>query len=171
MFPDELIGKLFNVYRGSPPIFSSFWFFEDDGVVLDLGGDPAYCHQITDQFYVLSYGENKFECLTIDFTPGENKFTIGDRGIPKVVNPVPPGAFNETVLCSLCSEATTTFDLAIVTEPTEIIPIKCDVPYFCTSGTGTICETPMTTTKTPITTTEKLMTTRKKPCARRRKHP
>ena len=31
----------------------------------------------------------------------------------RVINPLPSGAFNETVLCNLCSEATTKYLIAI----------------------------------------------------------
>lgn len=51
-----------------------------------------------------------------------------------------------------------------VAEPTKIIPIECDVAYFCTSGTGKKCEE-------PLTTTEKPMPQRTKSCSCRKRHP
>ncbi|XP_076105899.1 uncharacterized protein LOC143074236 [Mytilus galloprovincialis] len=173
-FPDEWVDKTFVLYEGSPPALSAFWTFESDGITLTTEGAPTTCYQITDQFYVIRDHAGKFECFTIDFTPAENNFTVGDKGNARVINPLPSGAFNETVLCNLCSEATTKYLIAIAqpvdAQPTDIIPIECDVPYFCTSGTGNKCAEPLTTTKTPMTTTEKPMPQRKKSCSRRKRH-
>lgn len=55
MFPNDWIDKVFTIYRGSPPGPSSYWSIEADGRTLFNDGDPYYCHQITDQFYVIGY--------------------------------------------------------------------------------------------------------------------
>lgn len=55
MFPNDWIDKVFTIYRGSPPIPASYWSIEADGRTLFNDGDPYYCHQITDQFYVIGY--------------------------------------------------------------------------------------------------------------------
>ncbi|CAG2222766.1 unnamed protein product [Mytilus edulis] len=150
-FPEEWRGNEFSIYRGSPPIFSSIWYFEDNGVEFEADGDPAYCYQITDQFYIIRYGQDLFKCLTIDYTPGGKTLTIGNKGNPQTVNQVQPGAFDDTAVCSLCAERTNEFQIAIAEVPAEIVPPKCDVPHFCTPEAGTICESPITTTKAPIT--------------------
>lgn len=54
-FPEEWRGNEFSVYRGSPPILSSIWYFEDNGVEFEADGDPGFCYQITDQFYIIRY--------------------------------------------------------------------------------------------------------------------
>ncbi|XP_076106233.1 uncharacterized protein LOC143074904 isoform X2 [Mytilus galloprovincialis] len=126
-FPEEWRGNEFSIYRGSPPILSSIWYFEDNGVEFEADGDPAFCYQIIDQFYIIRYtihGQDTFKCLTIDYTPGGKTLTIGNKGNPQTVNQMQPGAFDETAVCSLCAKLTNEFQIAIATEPTEIVPPK-----------------------------------------------